>query len=557
MLLLGHLDVVNARREDWTRDPYKFIEEDGYFYGRGTSDMKAMVAVWVDTLIRLKQQGWCRSAPSRWRSPAARNPGARMNGAQWLAENKSDWIAAEFALNEGGGRTDGRGKVVTQSIQVGEKSNRTFEVETTNPGGHSSTPIDDNAIYELADAIAKVRAYNFPIRFNDTTRAYFAKEGAARNDDIGRAMAALAKNSRGPRGGGDGLGRPQLQFHAAHHLRGDDAGGRPCRKRPAAARQGDGQLPRRARRGCRHHPRRADRGDRRPEGEGHPGRPPPPGVAVPPPLDPKIMAPAEKLVARYYPGAPLIPVMMTGATDATYVAPIGIPTSWRAGRLGRPGRQWHARPERAARGALGLCRRDFLFDLVKALMRPGGMREPRGLPRARWYSPPVATVESDCASAVAGVGNVGRDNSTFCGNIVHAELVQRCAAPPSRNRHPGLVCFRSGRIDPQLLPPEAAASPIAPSTKSANARALALASLPVGNTAHRSIGGRVQSGSTRCTAPLASSGPNIQSDATASPISASTAARIPSAALTRNRPRTATDTSSAPCRKTQLSLSWL
>lgn len=371
MLLLGHLDVVNARREDWTRDPYKFIEEDGYFYGRGTSDMKAMVAVWVDTLIRLKQQGYKPKRTIKMALTCGEESGARMNGAQWLAENKPDWIAAEFALNEGGGgRTDGRGKVVTQSIQVGEKSNRTFEVETTNPGGHSSTPIDDNAIYELADAIAKVRAYKFPIRFNDTTRAYFAKEGAARNDDIGRAMAALAKNPA------DRAAEATVSADRSYNsmLR------TTCVATMLEAGHAANALPQRAKAtvNCRVVPGEdadttraaliAAIGDAKAKvtlvGRLRP-------VAVPPPLDPKIMAPAEKLVARYYPGAPLIPVMMTGATDATYVAPIGIPTYGVPVGWGDPeGNGTHGLNERREVRSVYVGR-DFLFDLVKAYSAGG------------------------------------------------------------------------------------------------------------------------------------------------------------------------------------------
>lgn len=147
MLLLGHLDVVNARREDWKCDPYTFIKEDGYFYGRGTSDMKVLDAIWIDTLIRYKADGYRRAGPSSWRSPAARSPTPAWNGVQWLAEHQPDLIAAAIVLNEGGGGdTDGHGKLVSQTMQVGEKSNRSYELQATNPGGHSSIPVDDNAI---------------------------------------------------------------------------------------------------------------------------------------------------------------------------------------------------------------------------------------------------------------------------------------------------------------------------------------------------------------------------------------------------------------------------
>src|SRR5215469_15755532 len=148
MLLLGHLDVVEAKREDWTRDPFKFIEENGYFYGRGTSDMKAMVATWVDALARFKQSGYQPKRTIKMALTCGEETSYAINGAEWLAKNRPELISAAFALNEGGGgRTDGHGKLLVQSIQVGEKAAQNYRIETTNPGGHSSVPIKDNAIY--------------------------------------------------------------------------------------------------------------------------------------------------------------------------------------------------------------------------------------------------------------------------------------------------------------------------------------------------------------------------------------------------------------------------
>ncbi|MFA6112445.1 MAG: M20/M25/M40 family metallo-hydrolase [Sphingomonas sp.] len=366
MLLLGHLDVVNARREDWTRDPYKFIEEDGYFYGRGTSDMKAMVAVWVDTLIRLKQQGYKPKRTIKLALTCGEESGARMNGAQWLAENRPDLIAAEFALNEGGGgTTDGHGKVVSQAIQIGEKSNRAFELETTNIGGHSSIPIDDNAIYELADAIEKLRAYKFPVHFNDTTRAYFAKAGAEQKDAVGRAMVALAANPA------DRAAEAIVSSDRTHNsmLR------TTCVATMLEAGHAVNALPQRAKAtvSCRIVPGEDADTTRAAliTAIGDPkvkvtlvGRLRP--VAVPPPLDPKIMGPAEKLVSRYFPGVSLIPAMMTGATDATFIAPIGIPTYGVPGGWSDPdGNGTHGLNERREVRSVYVGR-DFLFDLVKA-----------------------------------------------------------------------------------------------------------------------------------------------------------------------------------------------
>jgi acetylornithine deacetylase/succinyl-diaminopimelate desuccinylase-like protein len=151
MLLLGHLDVVVAKREDWTRDPYKLIEENGYFYGRGTSDMKAMDAAWVDMMIRFKQGGYHPKRTIKLALTCGEETTGAFDGAEWLAKNKPDLIAAEFALNEGGGgRTDGHGKVVLMTMHVGEKAVQNYRIETTNPGGHSSVPVPDNAIYERA-----------------------------------------------------------------------------------------------------------------------------------------------------------------------------------------------------------------------------------------------------------------------------------------------------------------------------------------------------------------------------------------------------------------------
>jgi len=371
MLLLGHLDVVNARREDWQRDPYAFIEEGGYFYGRGTADMKALDAIWVDTLIRLKQQGYKPKRTIKLALTCGEESGARMNGAQWLAENRPDLIAAEFALNEGGGgTTDGHGKVIGQAIQIGEKSNRAFELETTNIGGHSSIPIDDNAIYQLADAIEKLREYKFPVHFNDTTRAYFARAGAEQKDAVGRAMVALAANPA------DRAAEAIVSADRTHNsmLR------TTCVATMLEAGHAVNALPQRAKAtvSCRIVPGEdadttraaliAAIGDAKVKvtlvGRIRP-------VAVPPPLDPKILGPAEKLVARYFPGVSLIPTMMTGATDATFLAPAGIPTYGVPGPWGDPdGNGTHGLNERNEVRSVYVGR-DFLFDLVKAYAQGG------------------------------------------------------------------------------------------------------------------------------------------------------------------------------------------
>lgn len=366
MLLLGHLDVVNARREDWERDPYKFIEEGGYFYGRGTSDMKVLDAIWIDTLIRYRAEGYRPARTIKLALTCGEESGARMNGVQWLAEHRPELIAAEFALNEGGGGdTDGRGKLVSQTMQVGEKSNRSYELQATNPGGHSSIPVDDNAIYQLSDALLRVRAYKFPVRFNDTTRAFFAKVGAARTDQLGSAMVRLAKNPTDREA--DAIVSADRTYNSMLRTT--------CVATMLDGGHAVNALPQRAKAtvNCRIIPGEDGETTRAALAKaiGDPkvsvtmvGRLRP--IAVPPPLDPAMMVPAERLVAKYFPGVPLIASMSTGATDATYLAPIGIPTYGIPGPWGDPdGNGAHGLNERhEVRSAY--VGRDFLYDLVKA-----------------------------------------------------------------------------------------------------------------------------------------------------------------------------------------------
>ena len=217
ILLLGHIDVVVAKREDWTRDPYTLVEENGYFYGRGTSDMKAMDAIWIDLMMRLKRDGIHPKRTLKLALTCGEETSTAFNGAQWLSQHRPDLIAAEFALNEGGGgRSDGHGRVLTETLHVGEKTPVNYRIEATNAGGHSSIPIPDNAIYELADALVKLRAYEFPSQMTDTTRAFLARSGAARGDDLGKAMVTLASAAPGR---GKGQRRSRLSRNPAHHLR--------------------------------------------------------------------------------------------------------------------------------------------------------------------------------------------------------------------------------------------------------------------------------------------------------------------------------------------------
>ena len=195
ILLLAHIDVVEAKRADWTRDPFTLIEENGYFYGRGTSDDKAMAASFTDAMIRFRQEGFHPRRDIKLALTCGEETTGAFNGADWLATQHKDWIDADFALNEGaGGLLDAHDRPVYLGIQAGEKVYQDFRLETTNPGGHSSRPTPDNAIYHLAAALTRLAAFDFPAQLSDTTRAYFSRTGTLIGGESGAAMIALARD---------------------------------------------------------------------------------------------------------------------------------------------------------------------------------------------------------------------------------------------------------------------------------------------------------------------------------------------------------------------------
>lgn len=195
ILLLAHLDVVEARRSDWQRDPFTLVEEGGYFYGRGSSDDKAMAAIFTDLLIRLRQEGYRPKRTIRLALTCGEETSGAFNGADWLAQNHRDWIDAEFAINEGGaGELDAQGRRVIFGVEAAQKVYQDYRLETTNPGGHSSQPVPDNAIYTMAAALQRLSKLEFPVQLNDTTRAYFARMADITGGESGAAMRALLKD---------------------------------------------------------------------------------------------------------------------------------------------------------------------------------------------------------------------------------------------------------------------------------------------------------------------------------------------------------------------------
>ncbi|MGO9897772.1 MAG: M20/M25/M40 family metallo-hydrolase [Bryobacteraceae bacterium] len=183
LLLLAHTDVVEARREDWSMDPFQFLEKDGYYYGRGSSDDKAQVTAWVENLIRYKREGYRPDRDLIMALTADEEGGGPYNGVDWLIKNHRDLIDAEFALNEGGRGAMVDGKRISNDMQAAEKWYLDVRLEVRNKGGHSSLPVPDNAIYHLAGALVRLSQFAFPMKVTDVTRAYFA--GMAKIDTTG------------------------------------------------------------------------------------------------------------------------------------------------------------------------------------------------------------------------------------------------------------------------------------------------------------------------------------------------------------------------------------
>jgi acetylornithine deacetylase/succinyl-diaminopimelate desuccinylase-like protein len=371
LLLVAHIDVVEAKREDWPRDPFALTEQGGYFHARGAYDDKAHAAIFVDAMANLARSHARPKRTIKLALTCGEETNGAFNGAQWLAANRRELIDAGFALNEGGGgRTNGKplgagGKIVAQTIQVGEKTFANFRIETRNRGGHSSAPRPDNAIYQLAHALDRIEAHVFPVEFTPTTRAYFQAVGTARGDAMGQAMVALAADPD------DKAALWQVDTDAFLHsnIRTTcvatmlDAGHAPN----ALAQRASATV------NCRIFPghgvdaigHELERAIGDPEvtvSALPPLRPAPP----PPPLDPAVIDPARKLVAKYWPGVALVPSMANGYTDATFLTDAGIPTYGVPGLWGDPdGNGVHGLDERIEVRSL-MTGRAFLDDLIRA-----------------------------------------------------------------------------------------------------------------------------------------------------------------------------------------------
>ena len=330
ILLMAHIDVVEAKREDWTRDPFTLVEENGNFYARGASDDKAEASIWVDLLLRFKAEKYQPRRTLKVALTCGEETAGAFNGAEWLTKNRRDLIDAEFALNEGAsGELDAAGNRVSHDVEAGEKFPQNYQLEVTNPGGHSSRPVKDNAIYRLAAALLRVGAYDFPAQFNDANRGYFAgmaKLQAAKGEaEIAAAMISFA---HGP------------EQKAIALVSAKDPGWNATLRTTCVATLLDGghatnALPQRARANvnCRIFPGVTAETVRAKleelvadsavkvtmlETRGP--------TATPPPLTPAVMGPIEKLTAEFWPGVPVLPILQAGATDGEFTNAAGIPT---------------------------------------------------------------------------------------------------------------------------------------------------------------------------------------------------------------------------------------
>jgi acetylornithine deacetylase/succinyl-diaminopimelate desuccinylase-like protein len=325
LLLLAHLDVVEAKRDDWSFDPFTFLEKDGYFYGRGTSDDKAMASQLVANLIRLKEEGF---TPDRDLILAltADEEGGSFNGVDWLVKNHKDLIDADFAINEGGGGNMRKGKYLTNEVQASEKVFQDFHLEVTNPGGHSSLPVKDNAIYHLAAGLSRLSAYEFPVELNEVTRTYFERSASVEADPkMAADMRAVA--------------RPTPDLAAARRLSASLPYYNAMMRTTCVATRLQGghannALPQMAGANvnCRILPGVSPVSvkDKLIEVLADPkiavafvdeARP-----SKPSPMRPEVMNVVESLTRQLYPGAVVVPVMSTGATDGLYLRNTEIPT---------------------------------------------------------------------------------------------------------------------------------------------------------------------------------------------------------------------------------------
>ena len=333
ILFIGHLDVVEAKREDWTTDPFQFVEKEGYFYGRGTEDMKEGDALLVLTFLRLKREGFTTDRDLIL-ALTADEEGGDYNGIDWLLKNHKDWIDAEYCINLDGGEFEKlKGKRVLAGLQASEKVYADFQFETTNPGGHSSVPGAENAIYELAAALERLQQFSFPVKISEITRNYFAHAATLTTGELAEDLKGVSKQP--PDAGSIKRLSAIPYYNSLLHTT--------CVATMLSGGHAPNALPQKAKANvnCRIFPGDEPEdvrmalervtADPRVKVKAVPEKTSDgkliPIVAVPAsPLIPEVTATLEKTMATMWPGVPVVPSMSTGATDGKYLRIAGMPT---------------------------------------------------------------------------------------------------------------------------------------------------------------------------------------------------------------------------------------
>jgi acetylornithine deacetylase/succinyl-diaminopimelate desuccinylase-like protein len=378
ILMIGHLDVVEARREDWSTEPFKFVEKDGYFYGRGAEDMKDGDAIMVTALLRLKQEGFRPSRDLILALTADEESGSS-NGVDWLLKNHRELIDAEFVLNHDGFSvvTD-HGKPLFYELNATEKVYGDYLLTATNRGGHSSRPRPDNAIYELIDGLARLAKYEFPFELNSVTRGYYERMAKIETGVRAADMRAVLKTPPDPRAVAR-LSRDETDHSVMRTT---------CVTTRLAAGHANNALPQRAQAtvNCRilpgHSPEEVrntliqvladpkmsvqyidDIGQIRDTASDRRGY-------APPPLRADVVQPLQSLVATFWPNIEVVPTMSTGASDSVYTSAAGLPTYNLTGvALDRDSERAHGRDERI--GIDSFYRgNEFFYRYLKAIAAP-------------------------------------------------------------------------------------------------------------------------------------------------------------------------------------------
>jgi acetylornithine deacetylase/succinyl-diaminopimelate desuccinylase-like protein len=366
MLLLAHIDVVNANPSDWKRDPFTLVEADGYFHGRGTIDDKAMAAIFVDTLARFKQAGFHPRRTIKLALTCGEESGGRLKGISYLIEHDRDAVQAAFALNEGAsGYLDAAGKPVSLGVEAGQKAYQDFKLVATGPGAHSSRPGKDNVLTRLAEALVRIGRYRFPAAIGPVTRQYFARSAALQSGQAAADMRAIGDGGDDPAAidrlsAGDPLWNAMIRTTCVATMA---SGGH---ARNALAQHAEANV------NCRILPGQSvDSVERALRdviadpsieiSDNSPRRAPSPA----PPLTPAILGPIEAEAHRLWPGVPVLPAIIPGATDGRFLDAAGIPTYGVSGVFVDPdGDGVHGLDERIRVTSLRDAR-TFLYGLVR------------------------------------------------------------------------------------------------------------------------------------------------------------------------------------------------